>query len=142
MRIKIGTINQVVALSKQLPEFVEPHEAAVYKERMADKVSLVLVAWIGGEPVGFKVGYERNDYFYSWMGGVLPSFRQKGIAKALADEQEAWAVSHGFDKIVFKTRNCHKKMLTFALNNGFDIIGHMPKAELKDHRILLSKRIK
>ena len=34
-------------------------------------------------PIGFKVGYERDGYFYSWMGGVLSDYRKKGVAQNL-----------------------------------------------------------
>lgn len=139
--IRAGDIATVVTLSKQLPEFVNPHEAEEYERRLTGVSHLILVVYANEEPVGFKVGYERDGAFYSWMGGILPDFRRLGLAKALADEQERWAKQQGYKTITFKTRNSHKGMLIFALQNGFDIIGFEPKSTIEQHRILLRKRL-
>ncbi len=139
--IKEGTIDTVVALSQQIPEFVNPHSAATYRERLSQTPHLILVAFVAAEAVGFKVGYEREGYFYSWMGGVLPAYRQLGVAKKLAAAQENWARNKGYPSITFKTRNRHKAMLLFALKNGFDIIGIEMRDIPAEHRILLRKKL-
>ncbi len=139
--IKETDIDTVVALSQQIPEFVNPHKAEEYRKRLAGVPHLVLAAFKEDQPIGFKVGYEREGDFYSWMGGVLPGFRKIGIAQALADAQEIWAKKSGYPTITFKTRNSHKGMLIFALKNGFDIIGFEPKATTASHRILLRKQL-
>ncbi len=139
--IRAGDIATVVALSKQIPEFINPHEVNEYKKRLTGVPHLILVVCANDAPVGFKVGYERDDSFYSWMGGILPDFRRLGLAQALADEQERWARQHGYETITFKTRSSHKGMLIFALKNGFDIIGFEPRVTIEQHRILLRKHI-
>lgn len=75
------------------------------------------------------------------MGGVLPPFRQKGVAAQLAKVQELWVRQQGFRKVVLKTRNCHRGMLIFALKNGFQITNILPKKEIKDYRIILEKQL-
>ena len=75
------------------------------------------------------------------MGGILPDFRKKGIAKALADTQEKWAKKQGYTTITFKTRNHHKGMLIFALKNGFDMIGFNERETVETNRILLRKTL-
>lgn len=137
--IKKGDISTVVELSRQLPEFVNPAGEDEYQRRLEGVRNLVLIAWDEKKPVAFKVGYEREDHFYSWMGGVLPEYRKKGLAKKLADVQEAWARKEGFETLIFKTRNQHKGMLIFALKNGFDIVGFSEKEETSANRILLKK---
>ena len=136
-----GNIPTAVAISKEIPEFDGPPEVDVYQSRLAGVPNLILIAKVHGESAGFKVGYERDGYFYSWMGGIKPAFRKMGIAKALADEQENWAKKQGYTTITFKTRNHHKGMLIFALGNGFDIIGFKAHDQVGDHRILLRKSI-
>lgn len=136
-----GTIDMVVELSQQIPEFVNPHGAAVYQARLSKAPHLILVAFIAQKAVGFKVGYEREGYFYSWMGGVLPAYRKLGIAQKLADAQENWARSKGYPSVTFKTRNHHKAMLLFAIKNGFDIIGVETRDVPAEHRILLQKKL-
>lgn len=139
VEIKVGNIQTAVMLSWKLPEFYEPAGEAEYHKRLNGKRHLILIAWDGEKPIGFKAGYEKEDYFYSWMGGVLPEYRKMGVAQELADVQENWARKNGFKTIVFKTRNQHKGMLVFALKNGFDIIGFTEKENIAANRILLKK---
>lgn len=137
--IKPCGIETAVWLSRQVPELENPHGAAEYRKRFGNTPHLILAAYDGDKPAGFKAGYERDGYFYSWMGGVLPAYRKKGIAQALADAQENWAREQGYNSITFKTRNVHKAMLIFALGNGFDIIAVEEREEAAANRIWLRK---
>ena len=139
--IRPGDAHMVAALSRQLPEFHRPYDETAIKKRMDNVPHLILIAYVGKIPAGFKVGYERDGFFYSWLGGVLPNFRRYGIAKKLADAQEAWALKNGYGSVTFKTMNRHKAMLAFALKNGFDIIGFEEKGEIEEHRIWLRKEL-
>lgn len=139
--IRLGNIPEVVNLSRQIPEFIDPHSAPVYEERILAVPHLILVADVDGEPAGFKVGYQRDGYFYSWMGAVLPAFRRLGIAQKLANYQEKWVKSEGYTTIRCKTRNHHKGMFIFALKNGFDVIEVQVKDSIGENRILLQKTI-
>ncbi len=72
--------------------------------------------------VGFKMGYPYKDNtFYSWIGGVLPKFRQQGIAIQLALLQEQWAKTNGFTKLRTKSMNRFRAMMILNLKNGFNI---------------------
>ncbi|MFN7119743.1 MAG: GNAT family N-acetyltransferase [Saprospiraceae bacterium] len=137
--IRESDIATVVAVSQQIPEFINPHGAAESDRRLRGVPHLILVAYVAEHPVGFKVGYERDGNFYSWMGGVLPDYRRLGIAQALADAQEHWVKEQGYPHITFKTRNSHKGMLLFALKNDFDIIAIEERDSIRDYRILLRK---
>ncbi|MEL6718216.1 MAG: GNAT family N-acetyltransferase, partial [Bacteroidota bacterium] len=131
-----------VQLSKQIPEFNDPYEAEVYESKLANVPHLILVAYDGEIPLGFKVGYEREEgSFYSWMGAVLPSHRRKGVAQKLADEQEVWAKQKGYSIITFKTRNYLKAMLTFGINNGFNIFKVEERPTIEEYRIWLQKKL-
>ena len=143
IEIRESDISTVVKLSRQIPEFTDPHGEEVYRERLNGKKALILVAFEGQNPVGFKVGYDKfaDGSFYSWMGGVLPAYRKNHIATLLATAQERWARENGYTSIVFKTRNRHKAMLIFALSNGFSIIDVEPRASLEEYRILLTKSL-
>ncbi len=139
IQITESDITIAVALSQKIPEFEAPYNVSEYQYRLKNVPHLILIASVQGYAAGFKVGYEREDYFYSWMGGVLPAYRRQGVAQALAEAQEVWAKRKGYTRIVFKTRNQHKGMLMFALRNGFDIIGFEPASEIGAHCILLQK---
>ncbi len=137
--IKKGTIETVVQLSRQMEEFTDPHAEEEYVKRFKDTPHLILIAFDAGVPIGFKVGYELEGAFYSWMGGVLSAYRKKGIAHQLAIEQESWAKQHNYPHITFKTRNSHRAMLMFALKNEFQIIGYEKREDISENRILLRK---
>lgn len=141
--IRNGSLEEVVSLSKKIPEFVDPHGIEEYKKRLDNKPYLILIAEIDGQPAGFKVGYEKeNDgSFYSWMGAILPEFRKKGIAQRLADFQENWAKEQGYSYIRFKTRNNLKSMLIFSIKNGFDIVAVETRHNIKEYRITLQKEL-
>ena len=84
---------------------------------------LVQLAFDGEQAVGFKVGYALDkDVFYSWLGGVLPEFRGRGIAQTLIEQQHRWCAQQGYRTIRTKTLNRWKSMLILNLKNGFDII--------------------
>ncbi|NQV17888.1 MAG: GNAT family N-acetyltransferase [Armatimonadetes bacterium] len=141
LQIKPGTINEVVLLSKQIPEFDKPYENSEYKKRFENTKHLILIAYYFEKPVGFKVGYQIEDYFYTWMGGVLPNFRNRNIAKKLAQKQEEWIKENSFVKMKLKIRNKHKSMLHFALSNGFKIISLEPNKNKEESRIILEKKV-
>ena len=45
---------------------------------------LLLLAYLGDDPVGFKIGYKESRHtFYSAKGGVLKAFRRRGISRRL-----------------------------------------------------------
>ncbi|MDH3709973.1 MAG: GNAT family N-acetyltransferase [Cyclobacteriaceae bacterium] len=126
-----------------IPEFGNnAYDLQEYQKRLTSP-SLVLTAYSDTQAVGFKAGYQRGDpkSFYSWMGGVLPDYRRKGLARELAVQQEAWARSHGFERIWFKTRNRNRAMLHFALDNDFYIREVIPKIQPADYRIILEKKL-
>ncbi|MDW3211602.1 MAG: GNAT family N-acetyltransferase [Reichenbachiella sp.] len=142
--VRKGSIEEVVRLSNEIPEFDNPHDKEVYEDRLKSKKHLIAIAQVEGELAGFKVGYDKlgNSSFYTWMGGVLPKFRKMGVAKVLADFQEQYAIEEGFDSVILKTRNRHKNMLHFALKSGFEIIEVEPRVESSENRILLKKQLK
>ena len=139
IEIKEGTIKTVVQLSKEIDEFHNPHDELEYQKRLTNVPHLILVAYMDGKPVGFKVGYERSGQFYSWMGAVLKDYRRKSVAKTLAVHQESWARQQGYRSVTFKTRNRLQGMLIFSIRNGFQIIEVEKRADIGESRILLRK---
>jgi GNAT superfamily N-acetyltransferase len=75
------------------------------------------------------------------MGGVRPEFRRKGIATALAEEQERWAKENGFRAVFFKTRNRFPGMIQFGIERGFKVVDLLPKGGVEDYRIVMRKEL-
>lgn len=100
---------------------------------------LLLVALIEGRVVGYKFGYEeRPGRFYSWIGGVDPEFRRRGIARALMQRQHLLLERAGFGTVRSQTRNRYPGMLVLSILSGFEIIGTLAGNET---RIVLEKRL-
>jgi len=128
-----------VAVSRRIPEFIDPPGLAEYKRRLLQMPHLILVAYSDDKPVGFNVGYERDGEFYAWLGGVQPSYRRRNIALKLAQTQEDWARQQRYKTVTFKTRNAHTNMLLFALRRELHIVGFKEKGDILTNRILLRK---
>ncbi len=122
-----------------IPEFRDIQDAAAIRERLDGVAHLVLTAWAGENVAGCKIGYERDGRFYSWLGAVGPAYREHGIARQLADYQEAWAKRNGYSSIWMKTRNAFPAMLLMALRRGFTIIAVEPREDHTQNRVLLEK---
>lgn len=135
-------LDDVLVLLHQVPELDEAlPSAADIMIRIKDVPHSILTAYVDGAPAGFKIGYEREGRFYSWLGGVVPAMRQHGVAKHLAEYQEVWAKAQGYTQIWMKTRNRFPAMLLMAVRRGFRIIRIEPRDDLREHRIVLEKSL-
>jgi len=99
-------------------------------EKLRERLStasdlLILIAQLDdGQAVGFKMGYRQDpDTWYSWLGGVLPEYRGRGIAGLLMKYQHDWVKSRHYRWIQTKTMNRWRSMLIINLKHGFNIIG-------------------
>jgi len=137
--IKEQQLADAITVSRQIPEFKAPYGVAEYKRRLAGVPHYILTAYVNGRPVGFKVGYEREGAFYSWMGGVLPQFRQQGIGDRLAARQEQWARQEGYSRVTIKTRRKYKAMLGLLQKRGYQILRTVSQHPVEETRIWLEK---
>lgn len=100
-----------------------------WPQRVADILTehrrwLALFALSGDRVVGVKLGYaERRTRFYSWLGGVDPAFRRRGIARRMMHAQHAWCIAQGIGLVETSTTNDFRGMLLLNLHGGFDIVG-------------------
>ncbi|MFK2819176.1 hypothetical protein U0L90_03540 [Flavobacteriaceae sp. LMIT009] len=95
-----------------------------FKSRIHKKEGVLIILCYNSDMlVGFKIGYRYNETtFYSWVGGVLLSYRQKGIAKQLAKLQEENVTTKRYSKMRTKSMNRFKPMMILNLKNGFNIV--------------------
>lgn len=109
-------------------------------ERLSrERQVLVLVALDEERLVGYKIGFARDTHWYSWVGGVRPSHRRRGIARQLMARQHEWVARAGWDRIRTKTRNRFKGMLVLDLLCGFEIVGLIVDGR-GEGKIILEKR--
>ena len=86
------------------------------------------LAYADEELVGYKLG--RSDdprTFESWRGGVLERFRRRGIARTLAQRQEAWCRQEQFRFMTTLTDYDNRPMLILNLQQGYAIAGTFTK---------------
>ncbi|WP_339793026.1 GNAT family N-acetyltransferase [uncultured Imperialibacter sp.] len=143
MKIREGTIAEIVEASRHVPELVNPYEESVYHERLDGTEHLMLVAEAEGKVVGFKVGYNRckDGSFYSWMGGLLPAYRGQGIYQELTSAMEQWAAEKGYTHMLLKTRNKLKPMIRFCLSQGYYVSGFSEHLDAMESRIYFRKEL-
>ncbi|MCF6411173.1 GNAT family N-acetyltransferase [Pseudalkalibacillus salsuginis] len=101
----------------------------------------ILAAIENERVIGYKIGYERKvNHFYSWLGGVHPDYRGKGIGEELLVRQHKWCRENGYKTIRTHTKNQWRSMLILNIKNGFDVIGTFTDAK-GETKIILEKRL-
>lgn len=104
---------------------------------------LMLLALLGEEPVGFKIGYRlRSDTFYSAKGGVLPQYRRRGIARAMLHVMMDCVRDWGYRTFIYDTfPNQHPGMTVLGLSEGFRIVKAGYNAQYDDYRLRFLKEL-
>lgn len=142
MKVRQASVAEAAVVLARIDEFAEPADEMALQTRLRGKQPLILVAELDEQLVGVKIGYRLSETcFYSWLGGVAPEGRCGGVAQALLETQEAWAVEHGFQELRVKSRNRFPAMLRLLLRNGY-LIEHMEKKDgLEDYRLHFVKTL-
>ncbi len=79
---------------------------------------------------------------YSWIGGTRTDWRGMGHFRALAEEQEAWAVQAGFHEIVVKTRNRFYDMRGTLDSLRYDVVKLEPHpTDSRESKVYLTKKL-
>jgi len=85
---------------------------------------MLLLAGEGHAWKGFKLGYRRGDaLLYSWLGGVVPELRGRGVASELMRRQHAQAAAESYRCIETRTRAANNPMILLNLRHGFHVVG-------------------
>ena len=114
---------------------------SIAEELLTRPKFLILIAVDLDRVVGYKVGYqERKTRFYSWLGGVYPEYRDRGIATELMQRQHEWCKNQGYTVIRTQTKNQWRNMLILNLRSGFDVVGTYTD-EKGEPKIILEKRL-
>ena len=104
---------------------------------------MILLAYVGDEPVGFKIGYKESKHtYYSAKGGVLPAHRRRGISRRLLEEMLLRVRRKGYKNFAYDTfPNMHPGMTVLGLTEGFRITRADYNPTYKDFRLRFEKRL-
>ncbi|MFG1493064.1 GNAT family N-acetyltransferase [Halobacteriovorax sp. ZH4_bin.1] len=94
----------------------------------------------GSQPIAFKVGYDCGDYFYSWVGGVVPFYRGQKLATKLMQRQHEWAKGEGFSKVRTHTDARYPEMIELNEKFGFKLVDTRMK-ENQIEQLILEKNL-
>jgi len=137
------TIRQVGL--EGLPIIAEMNRHLFKEDRIINRFDrpdvIMLTAFVGEQPAGFKVGYGlQNGVYYSAKGGVVETFRREGIARSLLLDMMRLARGYGYDRFSFDTfPNVHIGMTLLALNQGFALTGIDYNNGLNGYRFRFAK---
>ncbi len=158
-------------IEEYFTEFRNKKTAEEIAKRLRDRDHLILMSMAQADdgvliPVAYKIGHELKAQetnikltdlvsqlrdvvefpdrriFYSWIGGTREEWRSQGRYRALTEQQEEWAHSHGYHELVVKTKNRFYGMRATLDHLNFDVIKF--QRHLRDNReskVYLSKKI-
>jgi GNAT superfamily N-acetyltransferase len=91
--------------------------------------------------LGEHVKFEGRKILYTWIGGTRRDWRGQGHFRALTEQQEAWAIEHGFHEILVKTKNRFYDMRGTLDHLRFDVIKYEPHPDNRESKVYLSKKL-
>lgn len=141
--IKTGSIEDVLAVDSQIPEFDGYATKQTLSEKLTGKNALILIATYNSKdknPIAYKLGYGLNENeFYSWLGGVVPAYRKQGIATQLRLAQERWVKDNGYKLIRVKSMNRFPNMLQLLISSGYKISGYEDNGDEDNSKVRFVK---
>ncbi len=105
---------------------------------MPDVSAFLAIA--AGRIVGFKIGYAMSQRkYYSWLGGVDPAFRRRGVASELMERQHRWIAMRGYTVVETSANQENVAMAQVNLRHGFSVCGM--RVEAARTQVLYSKSL-
>jgi GNAT superfamily N-acetyltransferase len=91
--------------------------------------------------LGNHVDFNGRRILYTWIGGTRRDWRGQGHFRALTEQQEAWAIEHGFDEILVKTKNRFYEMRGTLDHLHFDVVKYEPHPDNRESKVYLGKKL-
>jgi GNAT superfamily N-acetyltransferase len=89
-----------------------------------------------------NVRFEGRRVLYTWIGGTRRDWRGQGFFRALTEQQELWAIEHGFDEVVVKTKNKFYDMRGTLDHLRFEVVRYERNgADNAESKVYLSKKL-
>ncbi len=88
------------------------------------------------------VQFEGRRILYTWIGGTRRDWRGQGHFRALTEQQEHWAIEHGFDEVVVKTKNKFYDMRGTLDHLRFEVMKYeRDPLDNAESKVYLSKKL-
>jgi hypothetical protein len=87
------------------------------------------------------VEFGDRKILYNWLGATRLDWRGRGHFRALTEEQEVWAVTHGYDEVIVKTKNRYYDMRATLDRLEFNVIKLEPADDPLESKVYMSKRL-
>jgi len=88
------------------------------------------------------VHFDGRRVLYTWIGGTRRDWRGQGHFRALTEQQEFWAIEHGFDEVVVKTKNKFYEMRGTLDHLRFEVVKYeRDPLDNAESKVYLSKRL-
>lgn len=92
--------------------------------------------------LGDYVRFDGRRVLYTWIGGTRRDWRGQGHFRALTEQQELWAIAHGFDEVVVKTKNRFYDMRGTLDHLRFEVVKYERNpADNAESKVYLSKKL-
>jgi GNAT superfamily N-acetyltransferase len=92
--------------------------------------------------LGDDVTFPGRRVLYTWIGGTRRDWRGQGFFRALTEQQELWAIEHGFDEIVVKTKNRFYDMRGTLDHLRFEVVRYeRNSSDNAESKVYLSKKL-
>jgi predicted GNAT superfamily acetyltransferase len=119
--------DELQALNAEVFDSVAPQYVSWRMSNMPDVSAFLALS--ADRIVGFKVGYAKSQRkYYSWLGGVDPAFRRRGIASALMAQQHGWIATRGYTVVETSANQENVAMAQVNLQHGFRVCGMLVEA--------------
>ncbi len=126
--LSAGDMERLIDLAGQVFDEVKPDAIQWRLSRMPEVTLFVAVdddRW-----VGFKAGYAATPgRYYSWLGGVDPAYRNRGIAGALMQAQHDWVAASQFEIVETHVRQANDAMVAINMKHGMRVTGFFMKSD-------------
>lgn len=137
-----GRESQILMAEAPLPEdgsTVVPVSYKVSHELRAEETDPKLADLV--DRLRDVVDFGGQKVLYNWLGATRLDWRGQGHFRALTEELEAWAVAHGYDTVIVKTKNRYYDMRGTLDSLQFDVIKLETASDPLESKVYLAKRL-
>jgi hypothetical protein len=138
-----GRAHLILLATAPLPD--DPGTVVPVSFKVAHEISLVETEPKLADLVGRLrdcIQFDGRHVLYTWIGGTRRDWRGQGHFRALTEQQEAWALAHGFDEIVVKTKNRFYEMRGTLDHLRFEVVKYERRpGDNAESKVYLAKKL-